>query len=70
MASIAKSKVFRVTGLPVGKAEPYVQSTLVQTIRDILSNDEQQRLEVRVACVAQVTQVENSALSFFHFLRF
>src|ERR1700728_3534128 len=51
MASSAKSKVFRVTGLPVGKAEPYVQSILVQTIRDILSNDEQQRLEVRVACV-------------------
>jgi hypothetical protein len=40
-----------VTGLPVGKAEPDVQSMLVQTIRDILSNDEQQRLEVRVSCV-------------------
>jgi protein SERAC1 len=51
MVSSAKSKVFRVTGLPVGKAEPDVQSILVQTIRDNLSNDEQQRLEVCVACV-------------------
>jgi hypothetical protein len=39
MASSAKSKVFQVTGLPVGKAEP----DLVQTIRDNLSNDEQHR---------------------------
>jgi len=51
MASSAKSKVFQVTGLPVGKAEPDVQSILVQTIRDNLLNDEQQLLEVCVACV-------------------
>jgi hypothetical protein len=40
-----------VTGLLVGKAEPYVQSMLVQTIRDLLLNDEQQRLEVHVTCI-------------------
>jgi hypothetical protein len=49
--SSAKLKVFRVTGLPVGKAEPYVQSILVQTIRDLLSNDEQRQLEVHVTCI-------------------
>jgi hypothetical protein len=51
MASSAKSIVFRVTGLPVGKAGHDVQSTLDKTIRDLLSDDEKQRLEVRIACI-------------------
>jgi hypothetical protein len=51
MASSAKSKVFRVTGLPAGKAELDVRLELDQTIRDLLSDDERQQLEVRIACV-------------------
>jgi hypothetical protein len=47
MTGCAKSKVFRVTGLPVGKAELDV----AQTIHHLLSNDKQQRLEVRIACI-------------------
>ena len=51
MASSPRSTVFRVTGLPVDKAELDVKSNLTQTIRDLLTEDEQQRLEVGVACI-------------------
>lgn len=61
MASNAKSKVFRVTGLPVGDAEHDVQSTLAQTIHDLLSDDEEQLLEVRIACVPSCDESKTSS---------
>jgi hypothetical protein len=51
MASGLRSTVFRVTGLPVDKAETDVQSTLAKTIYDLLTEDERQRIEVDIACV-------------------
>jgi hypothetical protein len=59
--SNAKSKVFRVTGLPVDKAELDVQSTLAKTIRDVLSHDEQQRLEVHIACIPSCDESKTSS---------
>jgi hypothetical protein len=51
MASSAKSIVFRVTGLPVDEAGHDVQSALAQTIHELLSDDEKQQLETRIACL-------------------
>jgi hypothetical protein len=61
MTSSTKSKVFRVTGLPVGKAELDVQSTLAKTIRDLLSHDEQQRLQVQIACIPTCDESKTSS---------
>jgi protein SERAC1 len=61
MPGSAKSKVFRVTGLPVGEAEPDVQSTLAKTIHDLLSDDEKLRLEVRIACIPSCDQNKTSS---------
>jgi len=49
MANSHKSTVFRVTGLPLDKPELEVRSTLAETIRHLLTDDEQQR-EVVIAC--------------------
>lgn len=49
MASSHKSTVFRVTGLPLDKPESEVRSTLAETIRGLLTDDEQQ-YEVVIAC--------------------
>ena len=43
------STVFRVTGLSLDKPESEVRSTLAETIRHLLTDDEQQ-YEVAVAC--------------------
>jgi hypothetical protein len=51
MANNARSTVFRVTGLPLGKAEVDVKSQLLEEIRDLLRNDKQQDVEAIVACV-------------------
>ena len=51
MASSPRSTVFRVTGLPADKAELDVKSTLVQTIRGLLTEGERRRVEVNVACI-------------------
>src|SRR5580692_7247429 len=61
MASGVKSKVFRVTGLPVGKAELSVQSALAGTIRDLLSHDEQQRLEAHITCIPSCDESKTSS---------
>jgi hypothetical protein len=50
-----------VTGLPVGKAELDVQSTLAQAIHHLLSDDEQQRLEVRIACIPSCDERKTSS---------
>jgi hypothetical protein len=50
MASSNRSTVFRVTGLPLDKSESEVQSTLEQTIRSLLTDDEQQ-YKVVITCI-------------------
>ena len=61
MTTSAKSKVFRVTGLPVGKAELDVQSTLAQTIHHLLLDDERQRLKVHIACIPSCDESKTSS---------
>ena len=51
MASSPRSTVFRVTGLPVDKAVLDIKSTLTQTIRDLLTEDERQQVEVSITCI-------------------
>jgi protein SERAC1 len=51
MASSHRSTVFRVTGLPLGKAGVDIKSTLLEAIRDLLTEDEQQHIDVTIASV-------------------
>jgi hypothetical protein len=61
MTSNVKSNVFRVTGLPIGKAELDVQSTLSRTIHNLLSDAEQQRLKVHIACIPSCDENKTSS---------
>jgi protein SERAC1 len=61
MASSPRSTVFRVTGLPVDKAVLDVKSTLTQTIRDLLTEDERQQVEVSVTCIPSCDEIPTSS---------
>jgi hypothetical protein len=51
MSHSRRSTVFRVTGLALDKAKPDTESELFTAIRDLLTKDEQQRIEVTIACI-------------------
>lgn len=51
MASSSRSTVFRVSGLPRDKAVEDVTSALKDTIRNLLTEDEQRQVHVTVACI-------------------
>ena len=51
MASNSRSTIFRVTGLPCDKAAADVELALKDTIRNLLTEDEQQRVHVAIACI-------------------
>ena len=51
MESATRSTVFRVTGLPIDKAELDVKSRLFQTIHDLLTEDERQHIMVHITCI-------------------
>ena len=61
MASSPRSTVFRVTGLPADKAELDVKSTLTQTIRGLLTEDERRRVEVSVNCIPSCDESPTSS---------
>ena len=66
MASSSPSTVFRVTGLPLDKAELDIKSKLFETIRDVLTEDEQQRVGMTVTCIPSCDgdQTSNALLEF------
>ncbi|KAH8747562.1 hypothetical protein BGZ57DRAFT_169214 [Hyaloscypha finlandica] len=63
MASSRKSTVFRVTGLPLDKPESEPRSTLEETIRSLLTEDERQ-YEVAITCIPMCdgSQTRSAAL--------
>jgi hypothetical protein len=66
MASSSPSTVFRVTGLPLDKAELDVQSKLFETIRDLLTQDEEHRAGITITCIPSCDddQTSNALLEF------
>src|SRR2546429_6978890 len=66
MASSSPSTVFRVTGLPLDKAELDVKSKLFETIRGLLTEDEQHRAGMTITCIPSCDgdQTSNALLEF------
>ncbi|RDW59938.1 hypothetical protein BP6252_13025 [Coleophoma cylindrospora] len=56
MASSRRTTVFRVTGLPIGKAEGESQSILAETIQEQLTEEEKQHIKVEIACIPACDQ--------------
>lgn len=56
MTTNLRSTVFRVTGLPIGKAEEELQSILAETIHNHLTKEEQQNLKVDIDCIPACDQ--------------
>ncbi|RDW56402.1 hypothetical protein BP5796_13224 [Coleophoma crateriformis] len=56
MASSRRTTVFRVTGLPIGKAEGESQSILAETIQEQLTEEEKQRIKLEIACIPACDQ--------------
>lgn len=50
-ATAIRSTIYRVTGLPIDKAENEIQSTLAETICNLLTEDEMKRAKVEITCI-------------------
>lgn len=61
MAKNARSTVFRVTGLPLGKAEGDTESQLSEKISDLLKNDGQEDVQAIISCVPSCDDEQTSS---------
>ena len=61
MATAIRSTIYRVTGLPIDKAENEIQSTLAEIIHNLLTEDEKNQAKVEITCIPSCDGTQTSS---------